>query len=289
MVAMNNKIGIQYGYWAKERNVDFLSYVPRVAKLGFDVLGCGVGPLLTYLTADQRNALKNAVLDAGLEFNLQAGCRKDCNIAAADAEVRSKGIEHLKQQIQAARDLGGKVLGGMLHCAFFDVNPEKDRRYHLDNSVECMKEVVKFAEDLGILLNVEVVNRFESFLLTTAEQGLEYVRMVGSPNLKVELDTFHMNIEEDNIGQAILKVGENLGSLHVCENNRKLPGKGHIPWNEVANAIRQINYQGYISIESFVMADCPYGREFKIWRNMEDRDLDVAAKESLEFLRATLK
>jgi D-psicose/D-tagatose/L-ribulose 3-epimerase len=149
--------------------------------------------------------------------------------------------------------------------------------------------VVKFAADLGMFLNVEVVNRFENFLLTTAAQGLEYVQMVGSPNLKVELDTFHMNIEEDHIKQAILNVGDHLGSLHVCENNRKLPGKGHIQWNDVANAIRQINYKGYIAIESFVMADCPYGKEYFIWRNMEGNDLDVAAKEALEFVRATFK
>jgi D-psicose/D-tagatose/L-ribulose 3-epimerase len=284
-----NKIGILYGYWAKERNVDFLSYVPKVAKLGFDVLGFGVGALVNYLTADQRNALKNAVRDAGLELNLQAGCGKDCDISSADAEVRSKGIAHLKQQIQIACEMGGKVVGGMLQCAFLDLNPEKERRYHLDKSVESMTEVVKFAEDIGILLNVEVVNRLESYLLTTAEEGLEYVRMVGSPNLKVELDTFHMNIEEDNIAQAILSVGDQLGSMHVCENNRKLPGKGHIPWKEVSDAVRQINYQGYLSIESFVMADCPYGREFKVWRNLEDGDLDVAAKESLEFLRTTFK
>jgi D-psicose/D-tagatose/L-ribulose 3-epimerase len=286
---MNNKIGIQYGYWAKERKVDFLAYVARAAKLGFDVLGFGVGPLLTYLTANQRSAFKTAVLDAGLELNLQTGCNKDCDITSGDEAIRRKGIAHLKEHIQAAHDLGGKVLGGMIHSVWCGPKPEKERRYYLDNSVKSMKEVVKFAEDLGMTLNVEVVNRFENFLLTTARQGLEYVQMVGSPNLKVELDTFHMNIEEDNIGQAILSVGAKLGSLHVCENNRKLPGKGHIPWNEVAKAIRQINYRGYIAIESFVMADCPYGREFKIWRNMEERNLDVAAKESLEFLRATLK
>jgi D-psicose/D-tagatose/L-ribulose 3-epimerase len=286
---MNNKIGIQYGYWARERNVDFLAYVSRAAKLGLEVLGFGVGTLLTYLTVDQRNAFKTAVLDAGLELNLQTGCRIDCDITSGNEEIRRKGIEHLKQHIQAAHDLGGKVLGGMIHSVWCGPKPEKERRYYLDNSVKSMKEVVKFAEDLGMFLNVEVVNRFENFLLTTAQQGLEYVKMVGSPNLKVELDTFHMNIEEDHIGQAILTVGENLGSLHVCENNRKLPGKGHIPWNEVADAIRQINYRGYIAIESFVTADCPYGREYFIWRDLEDNDLDAAVKESLKFLRATFE
>jgi D-psicose/D-tagatose/L-ribulose 3-epimerase len=115
---------------------------------------------------------------------------------------------------------------------------------------------------------------------------LEYVRLVDSPNLKIELDTFHMNIKEDNIAQTIIKVGEQLGTLHVCENNRRLPGKGHIPWTDVAKAFREINYKGHIVIESFVKADCKLGRLFNIWRNLEDDDLDVAAKESLEFLKS---
>jgi D-psicose/D-tagatose/L-ribulose 3-epimerase len=110
--------------------------------------------------------------------------------------------------------------------------------------------------------------------------------MVDSPNIKVQLDTFHINIEEDNIGQAIVNVGDQLGHFHVCENNRKLPGRGHIPWAEVVQAILQIDYQGYIVIESFVNADCEFGRIQKIWRGLEERNLDTVAQETLKFLKS---
>jgi D-psicose/D-tagatose/L-ribulose 3-epimerase len=155
------------------------------------------------------------------------------------------------------------------------------------NSVQSMKKIMKVAEDTGILLNVEVLNRFEQFLINTGEQGLEYIRMVDSPNIKVQLDTFHMNIEEDDIGQAILNVGNQLGHFHVSENNRKLPSQGHISWIEVAKAISQIDYRGYIVIESFVQPCCEFGAMQKIWRNMEEGDLDIAAKGALEFLKST--
>jgi D-psicose/D-tagatose/L-ribulose 3-epimerase len=285
---VNNKIGIQYVFWAKDRSVDFVSYVSKVAKLGFDVFGVTVSPLMN-LSAEQRKAITTAAADAGIEINFQVGLPKNGDISSADATIKNKGIEFLKESIQITHDMGGNTLSGVLYAAWCVMaeNPDKDRRYYLDNSVKSMKEVIKFAEDLGMQLNLEVLNRFEQFLLNTGEQGLEYIQMVGSPNLKLQLDTFHMNIEEDHIGQAILNVGAKLGSLHVCENNRKLPGQGHIPWKEVAQAIRQINYQGYIVIESFALPNCECAKLFSIWRSLEDRDMDLAAEESLKFLRST--
>jgi D-psicose/D-tagatose/L-ribulose 3-epimerase len=282
---MNNKIGIHYMFWAEDRNEDLAPYVLKVAKLGFEVLGISLSSPID-ITVEQRNALKDIAADAGIELNTQLSLPKNCDISSADAAERRRGIEFLKHKLKTTHDLGGKVLSGVLYSVW-GITPEKERGYHLENSVKSMKEVIKYAEDTEILLNIEVVNRFEQFLINTGEQALEYVRLVDSPNIKIELDTFHMNIEEDNIGQTILKVGDYLGMLHACENNRKLPGKGHIPWTEVAKAVREINYQGHIVIESFANSDCKIGRAFNIWRNLEDNDLDIAAQEALDFLRLT--
>lgn len=280
-----NKIGIQYVYWAEDRNEDFVPYVSKVAKLGFEVLGISLTSPIN-LTIEQRNAIKIATVAAGIELNTQIGLPKNCDISSSDADARRRGIKFLKHNIQVTHDMGGKMLSGVIYSVW-GIAPVKERSYHLENSVKSMKEVIKFAEDTGIVLNVEVLNRFEQFLINTGEQALEYVRLVDSPNIKIQLDTFHMNIEEDDIGQAILNVGDQLGALHVCENNRKLPGQGHIPWMEVAKAIREINYRGHLVIESFVKSDCKIGKSFNIWRELVDNDLDIAAKESLEFLRST--
>jgi D-psicose/D-tagatose/L-ribulose 3-epimerase len=283
---MNNKIGIHYMFWAKERNEDLVSYIYKVAKLGFEVLGISLTSPVN-MTVEQRNAIKTAAADAGIELNTQIGLPQNSDISSLDVDERRRGIEFLKRNIQITHDMGGKVLSGVIYSVWGATAQEKERSYYLENSVKSMKEIVRFAEDTGIFLNVEVLNRFEQFLINTGEQALEYVRMVDSPNIKIELDTFHMNIEEDNIGQAILNVGNQLGMLHVCENNRKLPGKGHIPWMEVAKAIREINYTGHIVIESFARSNCKVAKSFNVWRNLEDNDLDIAAKESLEFLRST--
>jgi D-psicose/D-tagatose/L-ribulose 3-epimerase len=284
---MNNKIGIQYGFWSKDRSGDFVPYVPKVAKLGFEVFEISAYPLI-HLSVEQRNAIKSATADAGLELSFQTSLPKIYDISSSDATVRRNGIEYLKQNIQITHDMGGKMLSGVLYGAWQDApeEPEKDRGYYLENSVNSMKEIIKFAEDTGIRLNVEILNRFEQYILNTVEQGLEYLQMVGSPNLKLELDTFHMNIEEDDIGPAIVKTGDKLGHFHASENNRKLPGQGHIPWAEVARALGQINYQGYIVIESFVKSGSELARLLKIWRDLDDRNLELAAKEALEFLRS---
>jgi D-psicose/D-tagatose/L-ribulose 3-epimerase len=276
---MKNKIGIQYGFWSKDRSGDFLSYVPKVAKLGFEVFEISAYPLIN-LTVEQRDAIKDATADAGLELSFQTSLPKIYDIASPDAAIRKSGIEYLKQNIQITRDMGGKMLSGVLYGAWQDApeDPGKDRGYYLENSVNSMKEIIKFAEDTGIRFNVEILNRFEQYILNTVEQGLEYLRMVDSPNIKLELDTFHMNLEEDAIGPAILKAGDKLGHLHASENNRKLPGQGHIPWAEVAKALGQINYQGYIVIESFVKSGCELARLLKIWRDLDDRDLEIAAQ-----------
>jgi D-psicose/D-tagatose/L-ribulose 3-epimerase len=287
---MKNKIGIQYGFWSKDRSGDFIPYVPKVAKLGFEVFEISAYPLIN-LSVEQRNAIKSATAAAGLELSFQTSLPKIYDISSPDTDVRRKGIEYLKQNIQITHDMGGKMLSGVLYGAWqvAPENPEKERGYYLENSVKSMKEIIKFAKDQGIRINVEVLNRFEQFLINTGEQALEYVQMVDSPNIKIELDTFHMNIEEDDIEQAIIKVGDKLGHLHVSENNRKLPGQGHIPWAEVARALGQINYRGYIVIESFVKSGSELARLLKIWRDLDDRDLEIAAKESLEFLRAIFK
>jgi D-psicose/D-tagatose/L-ribulose 3-epimerase len=288
VISLKNKIGIQYGFWS-DSSGDFLPCVPKVAKLGFEVMEISADSLIN-LTVAQRDAIKNVTAAAGMELSFQTGLSKTQNIASPDAAVRKSGIEFLKQNIQITRDMGGKMLSGVLYGVWQDVpDPAKDRGYYLENSVRSMREVIKFAEDTGIRLNMEILNRFEQYILNTVDQGLEYLRMVDSPNLKLQVDTFHMNIEEDDIGQAIVKAGDKLGYLHASENNRKLPGQGHIPWAKVAGALSQINYQGFIVVESFLKSGSELARLLKIWRNLDDRALEIAAKESLEFLRATFK
>ena len=102
-----------------------------------------------------------------------------------------------------------------------------------------MREAVKTAEDRGVYFNVEVVNRFEQYIMNTAKEAVDYVQRVASPHCRILLDTFHLNIEEDNIGQAIVDAGKHLGHFHIGETNRRAPGRGRMPWDEIFTALNR--------------------------------------------------
>ena len=113
---------------------------------------------------------------------------------------------------------------------------------------------------------------------------------MGSTNIKVELDTFHMNIEENSFAEAIEKTGDMIGHVHIGENNRRPPGTGCLPWDEIFGALRKIGYEGRIVMEPFVLTGGEVGRDVSLWREImpPDTNLDAAAKQALEFVRGKL-
>lgn len=152
-----------------------------------------------------------------------------------------------------------------------------------------MKRLAVIAEDCGVTLGMEVLNRFEGYMLNTCQEGLEFIRAVDSPNVKVMLDTFHMNIEERNIGAAIRLAGKDLCHLHLGEQNRMVPGKGSLPWQEIGQALRDIEYQGVTVMEPFVMTGGTIGEQIKVWRNLcpdvSEEALDRDAMGAVNFVR----
>jgi D-psicose/D-tagatose/L-ribulose 3-epimerase len=139
---------------------------------------------------------------------------------------------------------------------------------------------------------LEVLNRFENHVLNTAEEGVAFVREVNKPNVKVMLDTFHMNIEEDSFGAAIRAAGPLLGHFHTGENNRRVPGKGRLPWHEIGTALREIGYSGAVVMEPFVKMGGGVGSDIKVWRDLSDNadaaQMDEAARQALAFSRYVL-
>ena len=154
--------------------------------------------------------------------------------------------------------------------------------------MEGISSLADFAADLGVDLCLEVLNRFENHVLNTAEEGVAFVREVGKPNVKVMLDTFHMNIEEDSFGKAIRTAGPLLGHFHTGENNRRVPGKGRLPWHEIGTALREIGYNGAVVMEPFVKMGGRVGSDIKVWRDLSDNadeaQMDEAARQALGVL-----
>ena len=286
-----NKIGIYYAYWTHDWDADFHPFIDKVAELGFDVLEVN-GGTIARMTPEERQSLQAHADDKNIILSHCIGLPPQYDIASEDETVRKNGIAFLRKMAEAIGEMGGGNLSGIIYSCWPVTMPEGevDKRSYFERSVASMKQAIRAAEDNNVIFNVEVVNRFEQFLLNTCDEAMAYVEAVGSPNARILLDTFHMNIEENFIGEAIQKAGDKLGHLHIGENNRMPPGYGHIPWTEVAAALRKINYQGYVVMEPFLMPGGEVGRDIRVFRDMSvGLQLDEEARKALMFIRGVLK
>jgi len=153
-----------------------------------------------------------------------------------------------------------------------------------------MQKVGDEADRLGITIALEVLNRFETLLVTDAAEGVKFCKDVNRKSVKVLLDTFHMNIEEDDIPAAIRATGDWLAHLHVGEGNRKLPGMGHLDWKAIGAALRDINFDGMVVMEPFMKMGGSVGSDIKVWRDLsngaDEAGMDKMIADSVTFLRA---
>lgn len=276
---MNYKIGIHLSYWQEAWGDDLIPLVAKAKGAGFDVAEF---PLLDPTGLDYPE-IKAALADLGMMASCGTGLGPDTDITHPNKTIRQAGLNHLRACLEGAASLGSPILGGVTYAPWA-VFPTDDFSQRRKNSITSLKEVVKIAEDCGVSLCLEVLNRFEGYLINTVEQGIEIIEEVGSAYLKLHLDTFHLNMEADDIGAEIRSSGKYLGHFHCVANNRKIPGAGHIPWGEVKKVLNDIGYKGYLVAETFVNPAGEVGRGLFIWRKLAD-DLDLAASQAAEFLR----
>lgn len=282
------KFGTYFAYWTHEWRGDYMKYARKVKDLGFDILEVAPAPLLEMSDAEL-GELKALTKDLGISITTNYGPPKDKDIASKDYSVRANGIRYLTQIMETMDKIDSGLIMGALYSYWPYDYTDLDKEALWDRSVESVKQLGFVAKDLGISYCLEVLNRFETILLNTCEEALKYCDDVGVDSVKVHLDTFHMNIEEDNIPNAIRLAGDRLGHLHVGEGNRKLPGKGSMPWEEIGQALKDIHYDKGVVMEPFVMQGGQVGKDIKIWRDLsnhaDEATLDREIKESLIFLK----
>lgn len=285
------KHGIYYAYWEKEWSADYIKYVDKTAKLGFDILEIGGTPLPNY-SKDEVKRLKDAADVNHIELTVGYGPSAEHNIG--NSKIRTGALEWYKKLFSAMEQLDSKVLGGALYSYWpVDYSKAVDKEEDWKNAVDGMRLLAKEAANYGVELNLECLNRFENHILNTAEEGVAFVKDVGMDNVWVMLDTFHMNIEESSIGDAIRTAGSLLGHFHTGECNRMVPGKGRIPWREIGDALKDIEYDKAVVMEPFVCMGGQVGSDIKVWRdishNASEEQLDIDAKRALEFQRYMLE
>jgi D-psicose/D-tagatose/L-ribulose 3-epimerase len=220
-----------------------------------------------------------------VEIGVTMGLPLDKDVSSEDASVVAKGKTMLSDAVKAVRDIGGNKLGGILYSAHTKYNRQPtDRGWK--NSAAVLAEIADEAKPLGVDVVLEVVNRFETNLLNTTAQGLKYIADSGSDHLRLHLDTFHMNIEEANPAAAIRLAGDKLGYFHIGESNRGYLGDGVINFDNIFDALLDIEYKRDVVFESFstTIVDEGLSLACAIWRDTwrENDPLAAHAKQFIE-------
>jgi D-psicose/D-tagatose/L-ribulose 3-epimerase len=247
--------------------------IASTAEAGYDLIEI---PLLDPASVDARDT--RSVLD---EYGIEAGCSLGLsdatNVSSEDPDAVAAGRLLLANALRATVELGADYLGGVLYGVLGRHEAAVTERGYA-NAVAAMQELCDNAAREGVTIGLEVVNRYESNVLNTTEQALQFLDDIGSSNATVHLDTYHMNIEEPGMAAAIEQCGDRLGYFHVGESNRGPLGTGTVDFAEAFAALDRIGYNGTITFESFSSAvvSPALTRALCIWRETWDDGMELA-------------
>jgi len=204
-------------------------------------------------------------------------------------QSQRNGVKYLCRLLDIMVKLDCPVLGGPIYSYVgrADAVSQTEYRKQWKKVVRNLKTVAKYAQERGRLVCIEPLNRFETDFLNTVDQGLRLIKDVGNPALKLHVDTFHMNIEEKHLGDAIRRAGKHLRHIHACGSDRGTPGNDHTDWQDVARALKEINYQGDVVLETVTLDVPRIARSAAIWRRMEPTRDEIAI-DGLKFLKKCL-
>jgi D-psicose/D-tagatose/L-ribulose 3-epimerase len=274
------KIGVNLLLWAAAMSDESLGLIEKAAKLGFD----GIEIFIDEPRNINSKVIRKAVHDLGLGITCCSIVGPDRHLISGDPAIRRNAREYLKAAIGICHETGSSVFCGPLYAGVGVLAGRPRSRQEWDRAVEGLSEAAGEAEAAAVVLCLEPLNRFETYFLNIAEDAVRLVREIGSPSVRVMLDTFHMNIEEKNPVEAVRKAGGLLGHVHCSENDRGTPGTGHVDWNGIFAALREMNYDGWLVIESFVLGNEAIAKAAAIWREIAPSGDDLA-REGLAFLR----
>jgi len=280
------KFGVNAWVWVSPCTTDELAALaPKVKRMGFDILEIPIEG-----TFDLDYEIGAQILkDNGLMGTMCAAMGTDRDLIHTDGKIRENGMIYIRHCIDAAHTMGITNIVGPIYSAVGRVwqQPPNERAEDIDLLVKNLGELSAYAADNGVVLCIEPLNRFETSFINLASQAVEVIDRVNSPACKIMLDTFHMNIEEKSLGDAIRLTGLRLAHFHACENDRGAPGSGNVTWPEVAKALKDIHYDGPVVIESFTSKVKSIARAAAIWRSFEPSQ-DALAENGLNFLKQLL-
>ena len=262
-----------------------LYLLDKVRQMGFDLLEVAVEePALVDVAV-----LRRAAQAAGVGIIVCGAFGPERNLSSADEAVRHNAEAYLGWLIDAAAELESPVVAGPMYSA---VGKERlatavSRQQEWDRAVAGLQKWGAYAEQRGVRLAFEPLNRFENDVINIVDQGLALIEAVGCTAVGLHLDTFHMHLEEKDSAAAIRRAAAHIFHVHACENDRGVPGTGQVNWQGVAQALRDVDYQGAVVIESFTPQVQSIARAVCIWREIAPSQDSIAA-DGLAFLQGIM-
>ena len=217
---------------------------------------------------------------AGLACGSVCACMGPGRDFRGSEQDQQAAMTYCKALVEQAAVLGCPNIIGPIYSVVGLIGAHEDdvKKQHFALVVKNLKELADYAATKNVTLCIEPLNRFETDFCNTCDQGLKLIKAVGKKNVKLHLDTFHMNIEEKNQAASIIKAGKHLAHFHACGSDRGTPGNDHIDWKPIVGALKQIGYNGDVVIESFTTDVKVIARAAAIWRKMEPTRNEIAVK-----------
>ncbi|MDP6633286.1 MAG: sugar phosphate isomerase/epimerase family protein [Phycisphaerae bacterium] len=274
------KYGLNLLVYTAAFSADQLDLVAKVADMGYD----GVEVPFNDLSILDPAATRKACQAAGVDMTACCVIMPGESISSPDADQRVRGVERLRRMIDITAEMGGNIVSGPLYAPVGHMTGKARTEEEWNWCADGLAAGAEHAASAGVTLVIEPLNRFETYLFNTAADAVKLVETVGSENLKIQIDTFHGNIEEKDTAAAIRATGKWLGHFHASESDRGVLGTGQVRWSEVFAALHEIDYSGWVTIESFATGILDLCAAACIWRPIYE-SADGLAIDGLAFLK----
>ncbi|WP_298708277.1 sugar phosphate isomerase/epimerase [Chitinophaga sp.] len=279
-------LGASTWLWTSPFNTASIPLLYKIRDMGFGAVEIPV----EYPELIDAGAVRRALEETGLKAIVCGAFGPARDLTHPDAAIRAGSTAYMRQCLELCAAWNAPVFAGPMYSAVGKARqlPEAERKAEWELAVKGLREVCAIAEQQGVRLAIEPLNRFESDLVNTAADARRMAEELDHPSAGVGLDSFHMSIEEKDPGEAIRTAGDWLVHVQVSENHRGIPGTGQTPWNSLRDAIREVGYKGVVSIESFTPDVVELAGAVCIWKQLAP-DQDTFGREGIRFLQQLFK
>ena len=274
------KYGVNLLVWTARVGSEQEPLFSRIRGWGFD----GVELFLSPDEPADITGVRRMVDRANLECTTCSVLSREAHLVSPQPEVRARGVDFLKRCVDRTAELGASLMCGPLYAGLGVMSGSRRTADEWKWAIEGLHVAAGHAQQLGITLCLEPLNRFETYFLNTLQDTARLIGEIGAPNVRIHFDTFHANIEERQPAAALRAVGRELGHVHISENDRGIPGTGHNDWRGILLALQDIGYDGWLTIESFAQPEPDLASAASIWRDLAPSG-DELARQGLKFIK----